>query len=113
MPVPRPRITVSGLRGALASSRAGLAAALVAVLAVPVVAAAPAPPTAPPLSAEASDPKLLGWMQGAPPPEDKRIRYTDDDYFSFPKLRWTACHFRQLMPTVGVSRGAGAAASAG
>lgn len=109
MPVPRPRITVSGLRGALASSRAGLAAALVAVLAVPVVAAAPAPPTAPPLSAEASDPKLLGWMQGAPPPEDKRIRYTDDDYFSFPKLRWTACHFRQLMPTVGVSRGAGAA----
>jgi CubicO group peptidase (beta-lactamase class C family) len=63
----------------------------------------------PPLGATASDPNVLGWMQGFPPPEAKRIRYTDSDYFSFPKLRWTACHFRQLMPTVGVSRGPGAA----
>lgn len=63
----------------------------------------------PPLDATASDPNVLGWMQGFPPPEAKRIRYTDSDYFSFPKLRWTACHFRQLMPTVGVSRGPGAA----
>ena len=110
MPVPRPRIALSRVRATLASSRARLAAALVAVLALPGAAtAAPASPTSPPLSAEASDPGLLGWMQGAPPPEDKRIRYTDDDYFSFPKLRWTACHFRQLMPTVGVSRGPGAA----
>ncbi|MFI8570578.1 serine hydrolase domain-containing protein [Stenotrophomonas bentonitica] len=110
MPVPRPHIALTRVRAALASSRARLAAALVAVLALPGAAtAAPASPTSPPLSAEASDPRLLGWMQGAPPPEDKRIRYTDDDYFSFPKLRWTACHFRQLMPTVGVSRGPGAA----
>lgn len=63
----------------------------------------------PSLDATASDPNVLGWMQGFPPPEAKRIRYTDSDYFSFPKLRWTACHFRQLMPTVGVSRGPGAA----
>ena len=40
MPVPRPRITVSGVRGALASSRARLAAALVAVLALPGAATA-------------------------------------------------------------------------
>jgi len=110
MHVQRPRIALSRLRAALASSHARLAAMLVAVLALPGAAiGAPASSASPPLSAEASDPKLLGWMQGAPPPEDKRIRYTDDDYFSFPKLRWTACHFRQLMPTVGVSRGAGAA----
>ncbi len=110
MHVQRPRIALSRLRAALASSHARQAALLVAVLALPGAAtAAPASSASPPLSAEASDPKLLGWMQGAPPPEDKRIRYTDDDYFSFPKLRWTACHFRQLMPTVGVSRGAGAA----
>lgn len=110
MPVSRPLAVLPDVRGALASSRARLAAMLVAVLALPGAAtAAPAPSASPPLSAEASDPKLLGWMQGAPPPEDKRIRYTDDDYFSFPKLRWTACHFRQLMPTVGVSRGPGAA----
>lgn len=66
--------------------------------------------TAAPPDAAASDPGALGWMQGFPPPEAKRIRYTDSDYFAFPKLRWTACHFRQLMPTVGVSRGPGAAA---
>jgi len=52
-----------------------------------------------------SDPKALGWMQGFPPPADKVIRFTDPDYFSFPKLRWTVCHFRELMPTVGVARG--------
>ncbi len=63
-----------------------------------------------PMSAETSDPITLGWMVGSPPPEDKIIRFSDPDYFSFPKLRWTVCHFRQLMPTVGVSRGLGAPA---
>ena len=62
-----------------------------------------------PLSAEASDPKAMGWMQGFPPPAAKRIRFTDDDYFAFPKLRWTVCHFRELMPTAGVRNGDGAA----
>lgn len=57
------------------------------------------------MSAEASDPVKLGWMIGSPPPADKIIRFSDPDYFSFPKLRWTVCHFRQLMPTAGVSRG--------
>jgi len=58
------------------------------------------------LNAERSDPVAMGWMQGFPPPRDKVIRLTDTDYFSFPKLRWTVSNFRQLMPTVGVSRGA-------
>ena len=31
----------------------------------------------PPLSASASDPRALGWMQGFPPPADKTIRFTD------------------------------------
>lgn len=60
------------------------------------------------MSTEASDPVRLGWMVGSPPPADKIIRLSDSDYFSFPKLRWTVCHFRQLMPTIGVSRGLGA-----
>lgn len=60
------------------------------------------------MSAEESNPRTLGWMVGAPPPDDKIIRFSDPDYFSFPKLRWTMCHFRQLMPTIGVSRGLGA-----
>ncbi|MBW7930794.1 MAG: serine hydrolase [Gammaproteobacteria bacterium] len=56
-------------------------------------------------SAAASDPLALGWMQGFPPPADRLIRGTDADAFSFPKLRWSACHVRQLMPTVAVGRG--------
>ena len=57
------------------------------------------------LNATDSDPNLLQWMQGFPPDSQKLIRYTDPDFFSFPKLRWTVCNFRQLMPTVNVSRG--------
>lgn len=58
------------------------------------------------LSAQASNPKTMGWMRGFPPPPDKIIRYTADNaFFTFPKLRWTVCHFQQLMPTVAVARG--------
>ncbi len=57
------------------------------------------------LSAAESDPKNLGWMQGSPPPPDKLIMQPDSDFFSFPKLRWTVCHFRELLPTEQVSRG--------
>lgn len=56
----------------------------------------------PPLSAQESTPDALGWMQGFPPAADKTIRFTDPDYFTFPKLRWTVCHFRETMPTVAV-----------
>lgn len=60
---------------------------------------------APVLTAEQSDPQRLGWMQGFPPAADKRIMHPDSNFFSFPKLRWTVCHFRELLPTVEVSRG--------
>ena len=60
------------------------------------------------LTAADSDPVKLGWMVGSPPPADKIIRFTDPDYFAFPKMRWTVCNFRQLMPTVNVSPGLGA-----
>lgn len=82
-----------------------LFAVVMGMLAVPVSSQAQ---TEKPMSAEASDPVKLGWMTGSPPPADKIIRFTDPDYFSFPKLRWTVCHFRQLMPTAAVSRGLGA-----
>jgi CubicO group peptidase (beta-lactamase class C family) len=62
-----------------------------------------------PLSAQQSDPRTLLWMQGFPPPADKLIRFTDPDYFAFPKLRWTVCHFRELMPSVAVDNGSGGA----
>lgn len=58
-----------------------------------------------PLDAAASDPVEMGWMQGFPPAADKTIRFSDPDYFAFPKLRWTVCHFRELMPTTAVRNG--------
>ncbi|WBU42321.1 MULTISPECIES: serine hydrolase domain-containing protein [Marinobacter] len=57
------------------------------------------------LTAEASDPVRLGWMQGFPPPADKLVMQPESDFFSFPKMRWTVCHIRELMPTKQVSRG--------
>lgn len=60
------------------------------------------------LTAKESDPQKLGWMQGFPPPKDKLITQPQSDFFSFPKLRWTVCHIRELMPTTEVSRGIGA-----
>jgi CubicO group peptidase (beta-lactamase class C family) len=60
------------------------------------------------LSAAESDPNAMGWMQGFPPPADKLIMQPDSNFFSFPKLRWTVCHFRELLPTEQVSRGIGA-----
>jgi len=56
-------------------------------------------------SAGESDPELLGWMTGFPPPPEKLIMQPESDFFSFPKLRWTVCHIRELMPTKQVSRG--------
>ncbi len=50
-----------------------------------------------PLSAEESDPAALGWMTGFPPPAEKLIMQPESDFFSFPKLRWTVCHIRELI----------------
>ncbi|MCB9769563.1 MAG: serine hydrolase [Candidatus Omnitrophica bacterium] len=60
-----------------------------------------------PLSAQDSDPGKMGWMTGFPPPPDKLIMQPESDFFSFPKLRWTVCHIRELLPTKQVSRGIG------
>jgi len=66
-----------------------------------------------PLSAQESDPKVMGWMQGFPPPEDKIITQPDSVYFSFPRLRWSVCHLREFLPTEELSRGLGAPAPLG
>ncbi|WP_418642329.1 serine hydrolase domain-containing protein [Vibrio chaetopteri] len=60
------------------------------------------------LDAEASDPIKMKWMVGFPPPKDKLIMQPESDFFSFPKMRWTVCHIRELMPTKQVTRGIGA-----
>lgn len=61
-------------------------------------------------SAAASDSQSTddGWMEGFPPPENRIIRNSDRDFFSQPKLSWSVCHLRELLPTKEVSRGIGA-----
>lgn len=61
-----------------------------------------------PLSAQDSDPRVMGWMEGFPPPPGKLITQPDANYFSFPKLRWSVCHLREFLPTEEISRGTGA-----
>ena len=58
-----------------------------------------------PLSAQESDPNVMGWMQGFPPPADRLITQPDSVYFSFPRLRWSVCHLREFLPTEEISRG--------
>ena len=77
---------------------------LTAALVTSAVAAQP-PPAFP--DAKASDPVALGWMVGAPPPPDRLIRYDDLSFYRFPQLRWSFSHWRELFPTVEVSRGTG------
>lgn len=60
------------------------------------------------LTAQESDPNVMGWMQGFPPPPDKIITQPDSVYFSFPRLRWSVCHLREFLPTEEISRGLGA-----
>ena len=80
------------------------------VFAVLLMASLPAPAQQAPASPAETDPVRLGWMQGSPPPPDKRIRFSDGSFYQFPKTRWSFAHYRELMPTVRVSRGDGPAA---
>lgn len=85
--------------GLLVSSKfIGAAAMLMAVTLGPAAAQKPF------LSARESDPRVMGWMQGFPPPPDKLITQPDSNYFSFPKLRWSVCHLREFLPTEEISR---------
>lgn len=59
------------------------------------------------LTAKGSEPKNFDWMQGFPPTPDRRLNLADGSFFEFPALRWSVVHMRELLPTVGVSRGLG------
>lgn len=56
-----------------------------------------------PLSAKASEPQKMGWMQGFPPPANRTISAIDGSFFKFPALRYSVCHMRQFMPTTNVA----------
>lgn len=57
------------------------------------------------LSAKESDPIKMGWMQGSPPPKEKRLNFADGSFFEFPAMRWSVVHMNEFMPVVNVSRG--------
>jgi hypothetical protein len=59
----------------------------------------------PPLDAKASDPLVMGWMVGSPPPANRIVRFSDSSFFRFPQSRWSYSNIRQLMPTRVVARG--------
>lgn len=72
-----------------------------------VALAASASRTSAELTDADTDPKVMGWMQGFPPAAEKRVEQPLREYFAFPKLRWTACHMRELQATQRVGRGTG------
>ena len=55
------------------------------------------------LDAKASDPTLMGWMQGFPPNSDRIALAEDGSFFTFPALRYSVCHMRQFLPTTEVA----------
>jgi CubicO group peptidase (beta-lactamase class C family) len=65
--------------------------------------AATLPPA--PLDAAASDPNVMGWMRGSPPPPELQVRFDDGGMYTFPKLRWAQSNIRRLVPTTNVARG--------
>ena len=59
------------------------------------------------LDAAASDPRTMDWMTGFPTAANRVIAPPASDYLSFPKLRWTFCHLREMQASRRVSRGLG------
>lgn len=59
----------------------------------------------PPASPQDSDPELLGWMEGAPPPSDRLVRHGDGSFYRFPRTRWAFSNMRALFPTANIWRG--------
>ena len=55
--------------------------------------------TTPPLNAEQSNPNVMGWMQGFPPPMDKILSARDGSFFNFPGLRYSVNHMQEFSTT--------------
>ncbi|MDE2564039.1 MAG: serine hydrolase [Sphingomonadales bacterium] len=51
------------------------------------------------LDAVSSDPATMGWMQGFPPPPERRILASQAGHMRFPMIRWSYSHMREFCPT--------------
>ena len=78
---------------------------------MPLTQATLVTPTGEPLpDPRATSTEAQGWMQGFPPPPDKRIVFNErPGHGQFPRNRWAFSHMRELVPTANVWRGPGAA----
>ncbi|WP_296678933.1 serine hydrolase [Novosphingobium sp.] len=56
------------------------------------------------LDCDSSDPVTMGWMEGLPPPPDKRIRWADAGHMRFPTHRHAYSRMREFLPTARVGR---------
>lgn len=56
------------------------------------------------LDAHSSDPVTMGWMEGLPPPPEKRLAWSRADHMRFPTHRYAYSHMRQYVPTLRVGR---------
>jgi CubicO group peptidase (beta-lactamase class C family) len=72
-----------------------------------LLAASPTQAQQTPGSPTDTDPARMGWMQGSPPPPEKRILFRDGSFFRFPQTRWSYAHMTELVPSTRVSRGTG------
>ncbi len=59
------------------------------------------------LDAASSDPAVLGWMTGFPPPSDQRIHWAAADHMRFPTHRFAFSNMREFLPSTRVARGQG------
>lgn len=59
------------------------------------------------LDAHTSDPVTMGWQQGFPPPDTRRLAWERADHMRFPMHRYAFSNMREFLPTVRVSRGYG------
>lgn len=57
------------------------------------------------LDADSSNPVSMGWMEGLPPPPDKRLAWARADHMRFPTHRYAYSHMREFLPTARVGRG--------
>lgn len=81
---------------------------LMAAAALPALAAAQTPALTTWPDAAATDPAVMGWMVGSPPPRERQIRFEDMSFMTFPQTRWSFSHWRELLPSAEISRGDGA-----
>ena len=48
------------------------------------------------LDGTTSDPATMGWMQGFPPPADKRVEAGKGNHMRFPYTRWSFSNMREF-----------------